>query len=415
VIHIPADQPTMQVGIDMSIPGDTVLVSPGTYNETLWFGRDSILVMSISGPYFTLLTGAVNGPGRECAITGFQITGGVQAKQNWTITNCWFLEFSNGISIDGDSIRVHRCLFKNVAGVAAGGDGIHFEFINNTVDGCNGGLVVYGDNSVIKNNIVTNSSEYGIYGVNSSSILDYNDLWNNHPDYAGGSTPGLHDISRNPLYRNPGVYDYGLYQFSPCIDAGDPSPQYNDPDGTRNDMGAFYFSINRAPTAVTLALPGNTLWPPLPSRRPTFVWTTATDPDLFDTVTYNLTIAIDPDFLFVQQISNVTDTSHTLTADLQWGKQYWWNVTACDRHGGETRSPQIFTFRIMTLGDASGDGSVDISDCVFLINYIFSGGEAPNPLITGDANCEGPVDISDVVYLITYIFAGGPAPCNGVF
>ncbi len=27
---------------------------------------------------------------------------------------------------------------------------------------------------------------------------------------------------------------------SPCIDTGNPDPQYNDPDGTRNDMGAYY-------------------------------------------------------------------------------------------------------------------------------------------------------------------------------
>ncbi len=63
-------------------------------------------------------------------------------------------------------------------------------------------------------------------------------------------------------------------------------------------------------------------------------------------------------------------------------------------------------------GDANGDGAIDISDAVFLIQYIFSGGPAPNPIAAGDANCDGSVDISDVVYLIQYIFAGGPAPCG---
>jgi len=32
---------------------------------------------------------------------------------------------------------------------------------------------------------------------------------------------------------------WGLQEGSPCIDAGDPDPVYNDPDGTRNDMGAY--------------------------------------------------------------------------------------------------------------------------------------------------------------------------------
>jgi M6 family metalloprotease-like protein len=62
-------------------------------------------------------------------------------------------------------------------------------------------------------------------------------------------------------------------------------------------------------------------------------------------------------------------------------------------------------------GDASGDSSVDISDAVYLISYIFSGGSAPAPLVAGDANCDSAVDISDVVYLIAYIFSGGTAPC----
>ncbi len=62
-------------------------------------------------------------------------------------------------------------------------------------------------------------------------------------------------------------------------------------------------------------------------------------------------------------------------------------------------------------GDADGSTAVSISDAVYLINYIFAGGPAPNPLLAGDADCSSAVSISDAVYLINYIFAGGPAPC----
>jgi hypothetical protein len=61
-------------------------------------------------------------------------------------------------------------------------------------------------------------------------------------------------------------------------------------------------------------------------------------------------------------------------------------------------------------GDASGDGVIDISDVVYLINYLFVGGPAPVPLGAGDANSDGVVDVSDVVYLINYLFVGGPPP-----
>ncbi len=63
-------------------------------------------------------------------------------------------------------------------------------------------------------------------------------------------------------------------------------------------------------------------------------------------------------------------------------------------------------------GDADGSGNVTISDAVYLILYIFSGGPAPNPLMSGDADCSGIVNISDAVYLINYIFSGGAAPCS---
>ena len=62
-------------------------------------------------------------------------------------------------------------------------------------------------------------------------------------------------------------------------------------------------------------------------------------------------------------------------------------------------------------GDADNNGIITISDAVFLINYIFSGGPAPCPPRNGDADCNTITTISDAVYLINYIFAGGPAPC----
>jgi hypothetical protein len=63
-----------------------------------------------------------------------------------------------------------------------------------------------------------------------------------------------------------------------------------------------------------------------------------------------------------------------------------------------------------TLGDCNGDGSVDPADVVYLINYLFRGGSAPDPLEAGDCNCDSVVDPADVVYLINYLFRQGPPP-----
>jgi hypothetical protein len=61
-------------------------------------------------------------------------------------------------------------------------------------------------------------------------------------------------------------------------------------------------------------------------------------------------------------------------------------------------------------GDANGDGVLNSSDVVYLINYLFVGGPASLPLEAGDINCDGTINASDVVYLINYLFAGGPSP-----
>ncbi|MGB8657241.1 MAG: right-handed parallel beta-helix repeat-containing protein [Candidatus Zixiibacteriota bacterium] len=62
-------------------------------------------------------------------------------------------------------------------------------------------------------------------------------------------------------------------------------------------------------------------------------------------------------------------------------------------------------------GDCTGNGIVDAGDIVYLINYLFKGGPAPNPLWMGDVTCNGVVDAGDVVYLVNYLFKGGPPPC----
>jgi hypothetical protein len=62
-------------------------------------------------------------------------------------------------------------------------------------------------------------------------------------------------------------------------------------------------------------------------------------------------------------------------------------------------------------GDPNADRVVGLSDVVYLINYLFRSGPAPNPPESGDVNCDDNVGIVDVVYLINYLFNSGPPPC----
>jgi hypothetical protein len=63
-------------------------------------------------------------------------------------------------------------------------------------------------------------------------------------------------------------------------------------------------------------------------------------------------------------------------------------------------------------GDANGDENINVSDAVHIINYVFVGGNPPDPIESGDCNCDGSCNVSDAVWIINYVFVGGNMPCD---
>lgn len=61
-------------------------------------------------------------------------------------------------------------------------------------------------------------------------------------------------------------------------------------------------------------------------------------------------------------------------------------------------------------GDANNDGAVNIGDAVWLLNYLFKGGNAPPCPSEGDANADLAINVGDVVLLIKFVFKAGLAP-----
>jgi hypothetical protein len=66
-------------------------------------------------------------------------------------------------------------------------------------------------------------------------------------------------------------------------------------------------------------------------------------------------------------------------------------------------------------GDANGDGVINVTDVVYLINYKFlvPPGPPPKPWEAGDVDCNGTINITDVVYLINFLFLDPPGPPPG--
>ena len=83
-----------------------------------------------------------------------------------------------------------------------------------------------------------------------------------------------------------------------------------------------------------------------------------------------------------------------------------WSVST-ERHGSPggaiaVQGPEFIR------GDFNGDTSVNLSDAVGILLYLFMGEAAPDCMDAGDADDNASVNITDATYILNYLFLGGP-------
>ena len=61
-------------------------------------------------------------------------------------------------------------------------------------------------------------------------------------------------------------------------------------------------------------------------------------------------------------------------------------------------------------GDSNASGDLNITDGVFVLNYLFLGGPEPPCQDAADSDDNGALNITDGVRILNYLFLGGPAP-----
>jgi Dockerin type I domain len=80
-------------------------------------------------------------------------------------------------------------------------------------------------------------------------------------------------------------------------------------------------------------------------------------------------------------------------------------------------SPEFTTDTILIMsgfmcGDANADQIVNVGDAVWLVNYVFIGGDPPIPMISGDVNCDGKISLVDIIFVVNNVFRSGFDPCD---
>ncbi|MFC1703671.1 C1 family peptidase [Candidatus Omnitrophota bacterium] len=184
-----------------------------------------------------------------------------------------------GIRIEGSDPTIERNTLLNNSATETLGRGGAIElafsdaelrknqFIGNSAENSGSAIYSYYSNPIVVNNTFTENSTNGnnggtIYPENGTTLTVLNSIFFNND---GSGAPEIYDeggdvevsysliegiinpvwdiegnIDDNPLFEDPAGGDYRLQLISPCRNSGHPGEEYNDPDGSRNDMGALY-------------------------------------------------------------------------------------------------------------------------------------------------------------------------------
>lgn len=195
IINIPADQPTIQAGINASVYADTVLVQPGNYYENINFNGKNIIVASlfITTQDTTFISQTIIDGNQNGSVVTFENQESYPTLLcGFTLTN-GFKDYGYGGGIDCylSSPKISGCIIEN--NTASHGGGIHVI----------GSPII--EKNIIRNNSVTVAGG-GIRSDEGQMIVRHNTIMQNSSDVYGGgievSTSGHVLISSNLIKEN---------------------------------------------------------------------------------------------------------------------------------------------------------------------------------------------------------------------
>jgi hypothetical protein len=242
-IMVPQDQPTIQNAINVATNGDTVLVSPGTYQENINFLGKAITVVSAKGPAVTTIDGGQkdsvvtfnSGETTTSVIQGFTIQNGMASNIE---------AIGGGIVVLGySSPTIANNIVSNNQACSSGyGIGVHVygsPVIQNNIisnnfvhTGCSGGTGGAGIGistspdsklQIIGNTIFSNSGAFeggGISVNNGGGVIANNVIYGNASQGNGGGISLVNQtygivIVQNLIYGNTAPMGNGVYWSNP--------------------------------------------------------------------------------------------------------------------------------------------------------------------------------------------------------
>lgn len=243
-IHIPADQPTIQRGIDAAVDGDRVLVAPGIYLETIDFEGKNLQVIGTGGARRTTIDARQAGSvvtfagaeTRAASLSGFTLQNGLRQGEGFYNSGGGVFIMNSSPTIFDNVIRWNRAYVGAGVVVHEGEPHLHHNLIvrnhlaegivleqvgralvdaNRIEDNDGDGINVAGSSNAIVSRNVVHHNRVGI-STNSGRvrIVDNLVIGNRQAGVTAAVGPGGH-----PEFVNNTVADNQLGEFQVRLDA----------------------------------------------------------------------------------------------------------------------------------------------------------------------------------------------------
>ena len=198
IINIPTDFPTIQAGIDSSANGDTVLVQPGSYHETLRLVQHKPVIASnflMTGDTSFISTTVIDADSEDFAVEYVGESSNA-IFEGFTVQNA----STNGIRCWSNAnltIRHNKITGYYLGILCYGSNPI---IVSNTIcDNNSTGIYCYGSSPEIRENLISGNGYSGIICDNRSNPLIQDNLISNNNALEGG---GINCFSRSaPIIR----------------------------------------------------------------------------------------------------------------------------------------------------------------------------------------------------------------------
>jgi len=202
----------------------------------------------LSGDLFTAMDGS--GGGIYLKDSSPRVTHNVLMKNKAGFIGSIFGGSGGGLSVVGSSApQVVNNLFRDNSAIEDDGGGVYCRspqavfynnlFYDNLASGILGGAGgLYADSLTTVKNCIFIGNKWILpdIGEFDEQISDHANITFSNIQ---GGYPGEGNTDVDPMFFDAAQGDFHLSSGSPCVDAGDPDPRFNDVDGSRNDMGLY--------------------------------------------------------------------------------------------------------------------------------------------------------------------------------